>query len=138
MIDRQIGKFYYKSAIGDALSSRNANSASLDESVLQAVGATDPNRLCIKGLEKEKHFVSAIIDENGLLDFERIEAEVVTTAKEMINEEPAVGAILLECSVLPPYAWAVQEAVNLPVFDYITMINFVYSAVVKKSYTGFM
>jgi len=32
----------------------------------------------------------------------------------------------------------VQEAVYLPVFDFITMINYVYSAVVKKEFQGFM
>jgi len=37
---------------------------------------------------------------------------------------------------LPPYSNAVQKATNLPVFDYITMINYVYSAVVQKNYQG--
>ena len=47
-------------------------------------------------------------------------------------------ALLLECSLLPPYGAAIQAAVNLPVFDYITMINFVFSAVVKQEYRGSM
>jgi hypothetical protein len=39
---------------------------------------------------------------------------------------------------MPPYGELVQKAVNLPVFDFITMINYVYTAVVKKKYDGFM
>ena len=67
-----------------------------------------------------------------------IENEVVSVAKEMVEEDPKVKAILLECSALPPYGAAVQETVNLPVFDFITMINYVYSAIVKKKFKGFM
>jgi hypothetical protein len=32
----------------------------------------------------------------------------------------------------------VREATGLPVFDYLTMIDFVYSAVVKRNFQGFM
>jgi metal-dependent amidase/aminoacylase/carboxypeptidase family protein len=32
----------------------------------------------------------------------------------------------------------VQAAVHLPVFDYITMINFVFSAMVRRPYKGFI
>ncbi|HIH78103.1 MAG TPA: hypothetical protein HA341_04165 [Halobacteria archaeon] len=56
----------------------------------------------------------------------------------MVNDEPTIKAILLECSDLPPYGRAVQEAVALPVFDFVTMINYVYSGLVKKRYEGIM
>jgi hypothetical protein len=39
---------------------------------------------------------------------------------------------------MPPYGAALQEALQVPVFDYISMINYVFSAVVKKSYHGFI
>jgi len=35
-----------------------------------------------------------------------------------------MGAILLECSLLPPYAKGVADKTGLPVFDYMTMIDF--------------
>ncbi len=115
-----------------------ANSESLDELVLEKSGVGPSVPLLIRGLEKKEHFVSAVIKEEGLLDSEKIEAEVVSVAKEMVTQDPKVKLMLLECSMLPPYAAAVQEAVNLPVFDFITMINYVFSAVVKRRYQGFM
>ena len=36
-----------------------------------------------------------------------------------------MGAIIMECSMLPPYSKAVQEATGLPVYDFINMIDFV-------------
>jgi hypothetical protein len=115
-----------------------ADSRSLDEDLLTTVGVTVTDRLVIEGLEDRKHFYDFAIAESGTLDSDRVEEEVVNTAKSVLNREPAVGAFLLECSLLPPYAAAVQTAVQLPVFDYITMINFVFSAVVKQTYRGFV
>jgi hypothetical protein len=67
-----------------------------------------------------------------------VETEVVSVARQVVADHRQIRAILLECSLLPPYGAAIQAAVNLPVFDYITMINFVFSAVVKQKYVGFI
>jgi len=115
-----------------------ANSKSLDDTVLRKAGVPDTGSLVIAGLEKCEHFYSAVFIEEGILDSDRIEREVVDTAVQLVKHHPDVSLLLLECSLLPPYGAAVQEALGLPVFDYITMINFVYSAVVKKRFTGYM
>jgi len=67
-----------------------------------------------------------------------VSAEVVDAGRHLVARDSSIKAMLLECSLLPPYAEAVQAAVRLPVFDYISMINFVFSAVVKRPYQGFM
>lgn len=115
-----------------------ADSRVLDEFVLGKAGVADAGRLRIKGLEDKAHFTSAIIEERGLLDAEKMEAEVVSLARELAAEDPSVRIILLECSVLPPYGAAIQEALGLPVFDFVTMINYVFSGVVKTRFEGFM
>jgi Asp/Glu/hydantoin racemase len=115
-----------------------ADSRSLDADLLAAVGVSDQSNLVIGGLEDQRHFYQFAIEETGSLDAEAVEDEVVGVARRMAAEDPRIRAILLECSLLPPYGAAVQEAVDLPVFDYITMINFVFSALVKQRYTGFI
>lgn len=115
-----------------------ANSAALDDSLLEAMGINKSYPIYIKGLENKEHFHQAVIVENGTLDTNKMEEEVVSAVKELVQEDPKVKAILLECSMLPPYGAAVQEAVNLPVFDFITMIDYVYTAVVKKRFNGFL
>ena len=37
---------------------------------------------------------------------------------------------------LPPYAKAVQDAVNLPVYDFISMIDYMESGLHKTGYAG--
>ena len=79
-----------------------------------------------------------ILDGTGHLNSHQLEQELVGLAKQMVEENPDIGAILLECSDMPPYAWAVQNATRLPVFDFITMINWIQGAVVRRPFTGFM
>ena len=115
-----------------------ASNQNLTPSFLELIGIQDMSGLAIKGLENSPEFKSAVLDEKGSLDTQKIQAELVNAARRLTQEEKNVSAILLECSVLPPYAQAVQNATGLPVFDYITMINYVFNAVVKKPYNGFM
>jgi hypothetical protein len=115
-----------------------ADSKSLSAELLAAVGVSDPTNVVIGGLEDSRQFYQFAIKETGSLDTEAVEKEVVTVARNMVADIPQIRAILLECSLLPPYGAAVQDAVDMPVFDYITMINFVFEAVVKQQYSGFM
>ncbi|MFC1878116.1 aspartate/glutamate racemase family protein, partial [Thermodesulfobacteriota bacterium] len=91
------------------------------------------NPLIIKGLQKQPEFRRATIDEKGTLDSDMIRMEVVKLAQSMIAEYSDMGAILLECSMLPPYAKAVQETTGLPVYDFITMIDYVQAVTYRKS-----
>ena len=52
------------------------------------------------------------------------------------QEHPEIGAILLECSDLPPYAWIIQQASQLPVYDFITLINWAQRAAAQQMYRG--
>ena len=115
-----------------------ADSRSLDEALLAQIGATDPERLVVAGLQDSRQFYRFAIEETGQLDSDAVEGEMVAAARKLVEQDPSIKALLLECSLLPPYAAAVQEAVGLPVFDYITMINYVFSAVVRRRFDGYL
>lgn len=115
-----------------------ANAGALDSAVLGPCGADLPGKLAIRGLENCLNFRSAFIEEQGELDTQKVEIEVVSAALNLIKDAPDTRLLLLECSVLSPYGAAVAQATGLPVFDYVSMINYVYSAVVKKRFDGFM
>jgi len=102
-----------------------------------ALGGMEANYV-VAGMEEQPAFHAAIHAEVGELDFERVEGEVVAVAQSLIEENPSVRALLFECTDLPPYAASVQEATGLPVFDYSTLIDYVFSAVVRKRFEGYM
>jgi len=70
------------------------------------------------------------------LDNESVAETVVDAAEKLVREHDDVGAILLECSDIPPYAYLVQDAVHLPVFDFITLINWAHHATTQMPYFG--
>lgn len=110
-----------------------ANSRSLTSEVFQRIGVDD-SAVIVAGLEKQPHFKAAALDEVGTLDSDRIREEVVGAAEQMISDHPNVRSLLLECSMLPPYGQAVSQATGLPVYDFLTMIDYVYSALFKRRF----
>ena len=66
----------------------------------------------------------------------RLENELAKYAGKLVNEHPEAGAILLQCSDLPPFAWAIQNATGLPVYDMNTLIGWVHGAAVRRPYDG--
>ncbi len=111
-----------------------ANSPSLTPEVLRKIGINDDSGLVIHGLQDEKHFNDAVIEEIGTLDSDGIRSEVVAAAEQLTATFPEIRAFLMECSMLPPYSEAVQRATGLPVYDFITMIDYVCSAILKKHF----
>jgi hypothetical protein len=115
-----------------------ADSRNLTADLLKQVGVLDVSNLRIAGLEDRPQFYGFGIQETGRLDVDAVRTEVVETAEKLVAKHSGIRALLLECSLLPPYARSVQEAVNLPVFDYVTMIKYVFTGVVQQSYRGFL
>ena len=70
------------------------------------------------------------------LDNPQLTKDLIAVVQDQLAKHPEIGAILLECSDLPPYACALQQATGLAVFDFITLINWVHSAVVQRPYYG--
>ncbi len=114
-----------------------ANASAITEEMLQSCCVEDPSLLVIRDLRNEPHF-SAIMEDRGSFDNTEVRKETVKAAKELVEQNDDIGAILLECSDTPPYAFAVQRAVGLPVYDFITMIRWLHHAVSQKPYQGFI
>ncbi len=109
----------------------------LTPEILSQCGVDDLSDIVIAGAQDLSEFQN-IPQYSGHFNSYKVEQELVGLAKQLVSKNPDIGAILLECSDMPPYAWAIQNAVRLPVFDFITLINWVYNAVVRRPFAGFM
>lgn len=105
--------------------------------VLKNCGVDDPSAVVIAGAEVLPE-MQKVLKGVGHYNPGKLEVGLVELAKQLIKEHPDVGALLLECTLFPTHARAVQEAVRLPVFDFSTLIDWVYSAVVRRSFAGYM
>jgi len=118
-----------------------ADADNLTYDLLSCCGVTkeESERLAIKGLCWETHFSAIMQEDRGhAFNNEGIRAEVVAAARTLQAENPDIGAFLLECSDMPPYAADVQRAVELPVFDFITMANYLVNATRQRPYEGWL
>ncbi len=112
-----------------------ADASSLTEPLLKNCGIEDPSNLIVKDLRHGPQF-SAILEGRGSFDNGVVKNEVVSAALEVVENNADVGAILLECSDMPPYASYIQREVGLPVFDFITLIRWLHYATTHKPYSG--
>jgi hypothetical protein len=94
------------------------------------------NRIVVMGCESGHEFSGAIMANTGRYNPVKVEQEIVHVAKTMLKENKDIGAILLECTELSPHAVAVQNAVRMPVWDYTTLTNWIYSGCIRRPFTG--
>lgn len=77
----------------------------------------------IEGLPPDSLFREVYGNRKGISDFARLEQEVVTAARQLVTRHPNVGAILCECTNLPPHSAAIAAATGRPVFDIIGFVE---------------
>lgn len=99
-------------------------------------GVHDMTRIVLGGMDGQPYFHAAICEERGELDFGKVEAELVSAASALVLGHPQIAALLLECVDLPPYAAAVQAAVDLPIFDVTTLARLAHSGLVRSPFQG--
>jgi len=69
-------------------------------------------------------------------DFEKAEAEFLAVATEFFHKHPKMSAMVLECTGFPPFARALQRAIEIPIFSWGTLLDYAYSVVVHRDYYG--
>lgn len=112
-----------------------ASAAALTPKVHEECGITAPERLVITEALALSEF-QVLAQCQGRFNSRRLEEQLVRLAIDFVRKNPEIGALLLQCSDLPPYAWAIQQSVGLPVFDMNVLIHWVHQAVVRHPYSG--
>lgn len=99
---------------------------SLTEAHLDAAGV--PRDVPVVGTEGGREFFRVLIKaEKTDMDVALAEADIVAAGRDLVARHPEVGAIVLECTNMPPYAAALREAVGLPVYDIYSMITWFHA-----------
>jgi Asp/Glu/hydantoin racemase len=91
--------------------------------------------IAVYGMEKEQEFPEVFLNQKETLDVSKAEKEMMKVAQTMVKENPDIGAIVLECTNMPPFRDTVQKAVQLPVFDIITLTNYVFNSLKRSGGT---
>ena len=80
----------------------------------------------IRGMEGNPEFWETIIEgKRHDFDMERLEAEIVGSAAAFAREK-ALDALVLECTDLSAFSAPIQRAINLPVYDINSLVEYAY------------
>lgn len=105
-----------------------ASKKDLNVEHFHAVGVKEMRGIEIYGMEKMPEWSKISHFPNQPLLIEKIEDEVVSLVAAAQQGHPDIGAILLECTDLPPFADAVRKASQLQVYDLLTMVALIYKS----------
>lgn len=104
------------------------NAATLGAEHLRAAGIGSDVPVAMAGLETEKEFTRVLLGDELELDVDLAREEHVRVARRLVAGHPDVGAIVLECTNMPPYADDIRRETGLPVFDIVTLVTLVHTA----------
>jgi Asp/Glu/hydantoin racemase len=114
---------------GRAVGIMTVDASSLRPAHFEGAGITRDIPTVVAGMETEKEFTRVLLDDQLEFDVDAARQEHLTVARRMLEAHPEIGAIVLECTNMPPYRADLQAATGLPVFDITTLVRMVHDAV---------
>ena len=88
----------------------------------------------LAGTDGGREFTRAIIGNELRLDVAAAEADMIDAAEALVRRHPDIGAIVLECTNMAPYAKAVRAHTGRPVFDIYSFINWFHLGLSPRNF----
>lgn len=117
---------------GQSVAVITAHKPSLGTSHFDAI-RINPDKIPIIGMETAPEFSSVFLNGKTTLEKDRCALEMRAITRQLLTDHPEIGAIVLECTNMPPYADIVRQTSRVPVFDITTLLNFAYTTLVSRS-----
>ena len=107
-----------------------ADGRKLGERHFRGAGIEDVPKV-VYGMEGT-HFHDIYVGDREDLDPARAGEELQRVALRMVDEHPEVGAVVCECTNMPPYTDALRRILKCPVYDILTLADHVMRSVRRK------
>lgn len=104
---------------------------SLEPAMLASNGA-DPQTPVV-GMPEDGAFRS-VLEGGAPYDGAAMKREILEAARDLVARHPEVGAIVLECTNMPPFSQAVARECRLPVFDILTLGHWLFAATAPRQF----
>jgi hypothetical protein len=110
-----------------------ADASALTPAHFAAVGA--PTDLPMAGLPPNGVFRRDLRSGSATVDPAVQQAEVLAMTRGLLAAHPDIGALVLECTNLPPYAAAIEAACGVPVYDIVTLVTWFQAGLKPRRFT---
>ncbi|MGF7162871.1 Asp/Glu/hydantoin racemase [Rhodoligotrophos appendicifer] len=109
------------------------SAATLTPDHLAAAGV--PSDTPIAGTEQGREFFRVLIKaEKTDLDIDLARQDILDAGRALVSRDPTIGAIVLECTNMPPYAAALREDLGLPIYDIYSMITWFHAGLRPRAW----
>jgi len=108
------------------------SAANLTEEHLVAAGA-DP-ATPVTGTDGGSEFTRVLINDEVRLDVAAAERDILAAGEELVEKHAGIGAVLLECTNMVPYARALSQRLRLPVFSIYTFVTWFHAGLVPRDF----
>lgn len=89
----------------------------------------------IVGTEDGREFFRVLIQAGKQdMDVRLAAQDILDAGRALVASAPDIGAILLECTNMPPYAFALREALGLPVYDIYSLISWFHAGIRPREF----
>jgi Asp/Glu/hydantoin racemase len=102
---------------------------------LAAVGV--PPDTPVVGTEEGREFFRVLIlGESQDMNVDLAEADILDAGHRLMTRHPDIGAIVLECTNMPPYAAALRRTLGVPIFDIYSLITWLHAGLRPRYFGG--
>ena len=108
------------------------SASTLTEAHLNAAGV--PLDTPIGSTEGGQEFTRAILGNELELDVAAARQDNVEAALDLVGRHPEIGALVLECTNMLPYAADIREATGVPVYSMASFVSWFQSGLVPARY----
>jgi len=106
---------------------------SLTEAHLKA--ANVPIDTPIIGTENGKEFTRVIINDEKEMDVDLARQDHLDATEELLKKNPDIGAIVMECANMSPFAADIRKKFELPIFNIYTFVEWFQSGLLPARFS---
>jgi len=86
------------------------------------------------GTEAGRAFTRDILGDAPEIDFDACRLDLLEAAEALATQHPEVGAIVLECTNMVPYAADIRHATGLPVYSVYTLVTWFQAGLMPRRF----
>jgi hypothetical protein len=128
----QVGMIQSTLPAGKRVGVITVSAANLTPDHLAAVGV-DPS-LPVVGTEHGREFTRVMIGNEPTMDVAAAEQDILDAGGELLQRYADIGAILLECTNMVPYAHALRHRCGLPVYDIYSFMTWFHAGLAPRDF----
>jgi len=101
--------------------------------VLAKAGTPAGTKVAVTSIETSPEFLGL---SSQPLDTAAFTRRLEAAADQLASDHPDLGALVIECATFTPYAAPLQRRLGLPVFDFVSLIDFAHYVTHRRDYAG--